>query len=172
MYVPVHDIRKSKGLSKTFDFEGPLSLEGIKLLGPLRVDLKVTNAGERVVVEGDLSGEMELDCTRCAEPFVYPFKVRVEEYFVPEGSDEAEIPGARELGDVFIFEDERIPLDDLLRQEILASLPIQIRCKPNCKGLCAGCGADLNHEACSCPSEDNEARWAGLHALKQKLHPN
>jgi uncharacterized protein len=172
VFIQVHDIRKSNGLSKSFDFEGPLALEGITLIGPLKANLRVTNAGERVLVEGELSGQMEVVCTRCAEPFAYPFHTEVEEYFIPAGSDEAEILEAKDPGEVFVLEDERIQIDELLRQEILAALPIQIRCKRDCKGLCAGCGADLNKEACSCKGEDEDPRWAALGALNQKPYPN
>jgi len=164
MYVPVHDIRKSQGLWKTYDFEGPLTIPGLKLVGDATFALKLTNAGSRIVVEGPLAAPVELNCCRCAEPFGFELQTEVEENFVPEGSQEATT--AAEPFSVFTFTDERVELSELLRQEALAALPMQPLCRPDCKGLCAGCGANLNKDACSCQKEEYDPRWEALARLK------
>ncbi len=48
MHVGIGDIRKSKGLAKSFDWDGPYKLEGIDLEGPLKLDLKAPDERRRV----------------------------------------------------------------------------------------------------------------------------
>lgn len=45
---------------------------------------------------------------------------------------------------------ELIDLSENIRQEIILDIPARILCKEDCQGICAGCGVDLNEEACLC----------------------
>ena len=47
---------------------------------------------------------------------------------------------------------EAVELDEDIRQEVLVTLPPRVLCKEDCKGICPGCGADLNNEKCKCKS--------------------
>lgn len=162
MHVGTGDIRKSKGLSKPFQWDGDYQLPGVDLAGPLQLDLKVTNAGSRVMVTGPLKTAVRLSCTRCSEDFVFPLEVDLEEEFLPAHSEEA-LSRAKDLLDgTFTFENDRVELDELMRQEIVAAFPIQVLCQPDCRGLCGECGANLNQENCNCSSETSDSRWAAL----------
>ena len=162
MHVGIGDIRKSKGLSKPFQWDGDYQLSGIALNGPLHLDLKVTNAGSRVMIKGPLRASVRVDCTRCSDDVVFPLEVCLEEEFLPAQSEEA-LSRAKDLLDgTFTFENDRVELDELLRQEIEAALPIRVLCSPTCSGLCGECGANLNRETCSCSPEAVDSRWAAL----------
>jgi len=41
-----------------------------------------------------------------------------------------------------------IDLAPLVREYLLLEVPIKPLCRPDCKGLCVVCGADLNVESC------------------------
>jgi uncharacterized protein len=43
-----------------------------------------------------------------------------------------------------------IDIGDDVRQEIIVDIPAKILCQDDCRGLCSGCGADLNNEKCQC----------------------
>jgi len=165
MKVAVHDIRKGPGLSTAYDFEGDYQFPGIQCSGPVSVHLKLTNAGSRIVVEGPLVAPIELGCSRCGEAFSYRLETDVEEHFLPAGSDEATTAmaaGGGVLEGVFTFENDTVELDEVLRQEIVAATPMQVLCKKSCKGLCSGCGTNLNRESCQCKPEVGDPRWAAL----------
>ncbi len=56
----------------------------------------------------------------------------------------------------------------LLLECLLYNLPIRVVCRPDCKGLCSGCGVNLNRTECDClPLGD--LRWSKLHEYKVKL---
>jgi uncharacterized protein len=162
MKVGVGDIRKSKGLSKSFTWDGDCQLRGINLDGPLNLDLKVTNAVSRIMVTGPLQTRVRLECSRCAEEVIVPIEVKLEEEFLPAGSEEARVRASDLLDETFTFEDDQIELEELLRQEIEAAFPIKVLCQSNCRGLCSECGTNLNHESCNCSPEEGDSRWSAL----------
>ena len=51
-----------------------------------------------------------------------------------------------------------LDLDELLRADILLSLPSKILCKEDCKGLCSVCGADRNKQECHCEEKSVDPR--------------
>lgn len=169
MYVRVDDIRKSPGLWKDFEYVGPIRLAGVELKGDIDLDLRVTNAGSRILVKGTLVAPVELCCARCAEEFQERLDIEVDDSFVPEDSPEA--PRGTETLEslsVLTFSEDRVVLDELLRQEILASVPMQPVCKSDCLGLCSRCGVNLNEGACRCETEEADPRWAPLLKLRQQ----
>jgi uncharacterized protein len=62
-----------------------------------------------------------------------------------------------------------IHLEPMLRDALTLSLPLNPLCKRDCKGLCSGCGVDLNVAACICVENDVDPRWAPLEALRARL---
>ena len=67
---------------------------------------------------------------------------------------------------LLLVENESIELDDLLREDILLELPTKFLCKPDCKGLCPGCGKNLNEGKCDCSARQVDPR---LEVLKQLI---
>ena len=59
---------------------------------------------------------------------------------------------------------ESVNLTEDMREAIILTFPAYPICRPDCKGLCAMCGINLNNEACDCraPQED---RWSTLDRL-------
>lgn len=43
-----------------------------------------------------------------------------------------------------------IDIGDDVRQEMIVDVPVRVLCQDDCKGLCPGCGVDLNTEKCQC----------------------
>ena len=166
MFVAVADIRKSTGLSKRFDFEDVFELPDLPMDGQIRVELKLTNAGSRILVEGPVSAGIRLECSRCAEPYTEHLETFIEESFVHADSEEARLAPRGSIDEVFTYENDKVELDELLRQELQAALPMQAVCRVDCKGICSGCGVNLNSGTCGCSSEEMDPRWSALLELK------
>ncbi len=58
-----------------------------------------------------------------------------------------------------------IDLTDQLVENLILGVPMKMLCDENCKGICPGCGADLNHEQCTCEKESIDPRWLKLKEL-------
>src|SRR5258708_8474017 len=90
----------------------------------------------------------------------------IEELFVypPEPGDESTVA-----------EDGILDIAPLLREEIFLLMPIGALCRPDCAGLCPGCGRNLNDGPCEHHHEAVDPRFAALEAFKHDLmaqHPS
>lgn len=103
-------------------------------------------------IAGMLRMQMALDttlsavCDRCGEPFDEVFHVACEYLLATELEDE-------ENDEILLLEDGAVDVGELSREVFILNMPTKLLCKENCKGLCSGCGANLNHEACRCKKE-------------------
>jgi uncharacterized protein len=61
--------------------------------------------------------------------------------------------------------DGSIDLTPIIRDYAVLDIPISQVCKPDCKGLCPVCGANLNEGDCGHRQESIDPRLAGLKAL-------
>jgi len=59
-----------------------------------------------------------------------------------------------------------INLTDVLREEIWLAWPQNVVCRPECKGLCPHCGADLNRASCACTTDDEDHPFSALKNMK------
>jgi len=69
--------------------------------------------------------------------------------------------------EIGFFEGEGLFLADVLKEQVLLSLPMKVICQSDCRGLCPSCGANLNHEECRCETHKSDPRLAPLARLKQ-----
>lgn len=103
------------------------------------VRISRTREGLLLQVKGE--AEIETMCVRCLESFYLPVEMEFEELF--------EFPSRyREETDLVLPEDGYIDLQALYREYLILSTPIKRLCKPDCRGLCVICGANLNQETC------------------------
>jgi uncharacterized protein len=167
VFVQIKEIQQGPGLWKDYDNVEELTLSDLRTQGPVKVDLRVTNAGTRILVQGRIQAKVMVECARCNESFPLPMDLEVEEYFVPKDSPEANVKGLDVL-EVLTYQEDRVVLDEMLRQNFLAAVPMQPVCRDGlCKGLCDQCGADLNQGPCGCDHEPIDPRWAGLSELQK-----
>jgi uncharacterized protein len=170
MIVELADI---EGAKRRFDFElAPdiLDLEDsdLKLNGPVYATGEIEKTSAEVVVKGTITGEGEIECSRCLQPIAQKLKIDFQANFVtPEHfsvDKENEVP-VSDL-DTDVLEGDRIDLKDIVREQILLNVPEQVFCEPECKGLCPKCGANRNLIDCKCDLNETDPRWAALKNLR------
>jgi len=71
--------------------------------------------------------------------------------------------GEAEMG---FYDGAGIELKDVLREQVLLSLPMQLVCSEDCKGICSQCGKNKNTGLCQCEARPADDRWAALRNLK------
>ena len=137
---------------------------------PLQVDVKVSKAADKFLVDGTLSGEVIVRCDRCLEPFDVKLESAFSVYLVvnPSGSSEEDVELLDEEMEVEFLKGETIDLGDVVRQQIYLSVPMKCVCKSDCRGLCPQCGANLNLAPCSCESRGGNAVFSKLEILKSQ----
>ena len=116
-------------------------------------------------------GNFELLCARCVEPVIQPLNQQFDLIFRPASADAVTgehsiTPDDTEIG---YYEQSGLLLEDVIREQVLLSLPDRVLCRPDCKGLCPRCGQNLNQEACSCVAAPADIRWNALADLADRL---
>jgi uncharacterized protein len=104
------------------------------------ISLELVAEGATILVDGALSAEWVGTCRRCLVEVGGLLTVPVHEMYRQDADD----------GLVYPITGGIIDLEPLVRDMLLTSLPLAPLCGEGCKGLCPGCGADLNHEDCAC----------------------
>ncbi len=137
------------------------SVGDIAPLEGLRSDLTLFARVERCadVYEVHVSWQVSAmkSCRRCLADFEQVFKGETQRSFRSV---------ALEKSDDVLSADGYIDLLDVVRESVWQEILPDALCKPDCKGLCPNCGADLNHGACTCRTEDDNHPFAALKNLK------
>ncbi len=66
------------------------------------------------------------------------------------------------------YEKSGLPLEDVVREQVLLTLPGRTLCREDCKGLCPHCGADRNATECTCDNTVADSRWSALAGIATK----
>ena len=125
-------------------------------------------------LRGRLSAGFEMECARCLEPVPQNVEREFELLYRPlgvdAGRDELSVTDAE--AEIGYYQGDGILLEDVLREQVLLSLPLKVTCRPDCKGLCAQCGTNLNEQQCSCDGGMEDPRWSALKEVRSKLKSN
>lgn len=135
---------------------------------PITGNLKFTKIPQGILVAGKLKTEVEVNCSRCLEPFDQPVTIELEEEFHPtlDLHTGASLPVSDDHDPATLIDEKHIiDLSEVIRQALLLALPALSLCQEGCKGLCARCGKNLNEGPCDCPTEEVDPRWEALRAL-------
>lgn len=153
---------------------GDLQPDGLRVdlrldLGPLDyegdLEIGVTGASLTALIEpsqrgmtcaGRLVATAHVPCSRCLEPYPLEVDRRFDISYLPappRGGEGQEVQIARDDLDVsYLDEGRALDMADLAAEQIYLELPMKPLCSAQCRGLCSGCGANLNRETCRCPA--------------------
>ena len=95
-----------------------------------------------MLLDGNITGCLTMDCCRCLESFNYPLNLGFNKDY-PATAEEVDV-------------------EDEVRQALILNVPDKPLCKNECSGLCAHCGKNLNLEKCSCKTQSVDPRWEKL----------
>lgn len=148
--------------------------DGIQLAGALRVSLRCNRSGDRVQVSGRVAGKARMQCARCLEPVEVGVDAVVEGLYFPGKpplADESVSIGDEGADEIYVgwYDPPELDLLEEVRQVAVVSLPYRALCSEDCRGLCPGCGANLNFEECTCGGGPPDPRLAKLAELRGKL---
>ena len=103
---------------------------------PLKIKLFLSLVGNtNVRIKGEIEGNFELVCDRCADNFLKYKKIELDEIFELSKKE---------------LSDRIVDVDSKIRDVVIMSFPIKILCSESCRGICLGCGVNLNKEKCNC----------------------
>jgi uncharacterized protein len=115
------------------------------LLAKLDLDRRDPYLKFHFVVEGDV----RLTCDRCLAIYEYELRAEGPMLYVVSGKPRGEEIDDPEISYIALGVNE-LDITPDLRDLVILTFPERHLCSDDCKGLCAGCGADLNTEPCAC----------------------
>ena len=143
---------------------------GITVADAVRFKGRVARMGHDLMLRGTALGMFRARCSRCLVEFTQRFDVLVAARYVLEtapGDSTEEDEDVSELQ--FSYDGVDIDLVPPVRNELILEAPVKPLCSPECRGLCPGCGVDLNEEVCKCEEQTVDPRLAPLKDVLGRL---
>ncbi|SES74377.1 YceD family protein [Anaerobranca gottschalkii] len=159
--INLDEIIKQPNLTKQFSFNiDPTEIKEltgyINPSSPIRLDLSIRFADDIFYVTGELTGVLELECSRCMETVAYETNYPIaERYSLKTQKDE----------DIIILSKSKLQVEEILRESLEFAMPVKVLCKESCLGLCPHCGCNLNLSTCQCLKDQIDPRLAILKDL-------
>lgn len=175
LIVDLSSLRQNPGRRLTVSLQSD-ELEGLsnglQLNGPVRMEVTLVGGDRRVMLHAQIQTEIETVCDMCLTPVSYPLDFEIDEVLMSAHDVDvlSEHGGDREEmeSENWIYDDVHLDLNYLVLNAILTQLPLRHLCRPDCKGLCPHCGANLNDGPCDCENTEIDPRWAILAQLQEK----
>jgi uncharacterized protein len=152
-------LRKHPGTQKPVKVTGPIaelevSDSRVPPKSEVEVDVLLESVLGGMVVSGTVSADWEGECRRCLDRATGRLSAQVRELYSDDADLELDYPMTADWLD----------LEPLAHDACILELPLAPLCGPDCLGLCPECGANRNHETCTC-SDKIDPRWAALSGL-------
>ncbi|MBI5665276.1 MAG: DUF177 domain-containing protein [Nitrospirae bacterium] len=168
MRLKITDI-PDEGLTDEFDL--PVEVRDGGVSDTAHVVINVKRFGKKVLAEGKVNITVSLNCSRCLKPVPYPIETKFSEEYNPamdlDKEEEQELTEG-EL-DLSYYSNDELNISELIREQVLLSVPMKPLCSADCHGICLKCGKDLNEGACLCKTEEIDPRLAPLGKFKELM---
>lgn len=174
LHIPLRDIPpqgKRYEVNETHVWEDPLQefRMDCRLVSAPCMQLTILPTDEGWLLRGRIGAKVVVPCCRCAKDMEVEVDEPFEDYV--QAPDEGEALAQNDFSegdDHLLLEHGALMLDlaAIAWEQFALALPPTPVCRPDCKGLCPHCGADLNQGPCSCPKDEGDPRLAVLRGLK------
>ena len=129
----------------------------------VKVDLTLDKSNRQLYLRACVQTEAQFRCDRCLDEFTQKIENSYQMFYVY-----SELESLKHKPDevtVIAPESFSIDISEDVQQYLLLAVPLKLLCREDCRGLCAHCGANLNHGRCKCTNEDINPRWDTLKKL-------
>lgn len=164
MQLNLREIIHTPGASVPFSFS--MDLSETEFFGehpisrPVRVSGTVRNTADVLVLDGQAESLLTFTCDRCMRSFQREKQVELHAIL-------AETLEGEEDGEIVLLDNGKLDVGELAYTAFILDMDTKHLCSEDCKGLCPGCGVNLNEEPCRCKKQA-DPRWAALEQLLNK----
>lgn len=157
---------------ESVDFDFCENVESIRyygvdynLISPLHLTGRISRDGRNFLLKAKVNFDYKGACSRCLKDLEVPVAYEIDAYLMKEKYDE----DSYEDVDIFPLEGTEVDLLELVDSTLTYNMPQKVLCSEDCKGICSGCGVDLNTHDCVCEDsmgdDDIDPRFAKLKEL-------
>lgn len=164
MSIP-HHVKASQALARSERYSGELDPAQLPRLrpelggesSPVSVDFRLQRDAAGDWLRGSVRASLKLQCQRCLNAFGWRLETHTELRLVYSDAQEQQV---LEDADPYRVEDDRLPLREIVEDEVLLALPMMPRC-----GLCEAAAPELTPPP-EVQAEEPSARTNPFAALK------
>ena len=143
----------------------------VKFVSPVVYQVYLSRSGSLVLIKGSINVTLELPCSRCLEKKVLCLEPDFEFTLTP--ANFKNFPHERELQKeelkMEFYVGDTIDLAQIIRNQVILSIPYNTLCNADCKGLCPSCGKNRNKESCECETTNAvDSRFMALQILCER----
>ena len=164
MLLDVRKLINAPGERMPFQFTLDLSDVDFGGLYPIQNPVVVTgdvrNTAEMLLLQFTAGSTLRSMCDRCLKRFDQEKSVSAE-YLLAEALEN------EDNDDIILLEDGCVDVGELARTAFILGMDTKTLCSEDCKGICPGCGVNLNQGSCTCKKEV-DPRLAVLASLLEK----
>ena len=160
------ELRQPFGSVSTLDLTGGLTVDDLQIEA-LEGTAQLIRTNRGLLVRVEATGSTPETWARCLNSTQTVIPTHFEEEYLPifDPLTGERVRSGVEADAFRISGDFTLDLGEGIRQYLLLAEPIQPLCRPDCAGLCAECGANLNENPCDCAVRGDN-RWQQLATIK------
>jgi uncharacterized protein len=127
-------LKEHVGSSRDYDVAEIINRQASNLI---KGRVRFTRTGQGILVQGKLTVELEMVCSRCLDDFACPLDFSIEEEFFPTVDVSTGLPLSFTEGtEGFTIDNNHMfDLGELICQYVLLSLPMKPLCSADCVGI-------------------------------------
>lgn len=126
-------------------------------------ELDITGlGGKKFRMAGALPVTVEASCARCLEPVSFLCELVFDREFMVGSEADAQ---RESMDEETCLDGYNLDVDQLVRNELLVSLPMRVLCREDCKGICNRCGTNLNLRTCTCDTRELDPRMSVIQEI-------
>lgn len=149
-----------------FTFDEKPAMWGLEnhpnLRANVRLDVQLEKTPTHLFLRNHIRTVAHFECDRCLEEFEAGLDDVGRVMF---SNDEELVQNSDEEIRAFDPEAREIDITEDVRDLLLLAIPVKRICRDECRGLCSGCGANLNLETCRCAPRVPDTRWLTLQKI-------
>jgi uncharacterized protein len=166
MFLDLTAIRQPEtAIDRTLPVEALPAEDAYRLVVPAVLSGTLLKDEDRFRLQGRVTTRVELECSRCAEPFTMPVDAVIDLRFLPQALAGDKVADPDDDPSTTFYSDDRLDLGQVVREQCYLAIPMKPLCTSECRGLCGHCGLNLNTGQCQCAPQWRDPRLAVLESL-------
>jgi len=165
MKLRINTLKEGHQIIEMTLVNGDLAIVDDCFTNPITASLSIYKGTHEITIKGILNTDLELECDRCLTDYRLNLQVDFQAILSQLKQSTAENDDNIILITPTTFE---VDLTPFARDALLLAIPMKKLCTEHCRGICAGCGANLNREKCRCKRLAHDDQWRPLKNLLTK----
>lgn len=138
---------------------------------PINITVRVDKSESHIYLKVEVKVLAKLECDRCLKAFEKELVEDFSLYYEVKNSSRGESVKVVQEKDIefrhYSVGDSHLDITEDIRTTLFLAMPMKNLCAEDCKGICPGCGQDLNQSNCICEKSSSDPRWDALNKLRE-----